>query len=409
MHRVAINIAACCSLMLAGCSQGQNPSPPTSRQAAVTPKITQYRVLISFNGRFGTHPTGSLAQFNKLLFGTATSGSANGQGALFRVNPDGKDDRLLHSFKGGEDGCSPTGGGVFTSRGSSFYGTTTSCGNATKGGLVFSEYAGGNQFHVWHRFDLASDGGNPEGGLLPIGATLYGTTPNGGAHGQGTIYSLDTKTAAFSVLHAFGAVKDAAGPVAALTEFDGKLFGTSRDGGSDGLGLLRFHPRNGAEKVLHSFDGTDGARPTAALLTWGGMLYGLTPRGGLALPPAFFLRSTQRMVTKRSSTTLGMAMQWRRTDRLSSTKTPCTVRPDAGVQMERFRDPSFVTSRQPNHLNEFTSFLGKPDGAHPRGGLLYLNVDRQEQLFGQLPTAATTILGLSSAWFPKEPFALRAV
>jgi uncharacterized repeat protein (TIGR03803 family) len=383
MHRVAVTIAACCSLVLAGCSQGQIPSPPlTSSQAAVTPKITRYRVLLSFNGRFGTHPTGSLAQFNKLLFGTATSGSANGQGALFRVNPDGKDDRLLHSFKGGEGGCTPTGGGVFASRGSSFYGTTTACGNATKGGLVFSEYAGGNQFRVWHVFDLASDGGNPEGGLLPIGSTLYGTTPNGGAHGQGTVYSLDTKTDAFSVLHTFGAVKDAAGPVAALTELDGKLFGTSRDGGSDGVGAVyEFDPRSGTEKVLHSFDGTDGARPTAALLTWGGMLYGVTPRGGVSSAGILFkIDPTNGDETVLYNFGHGDA-----------------IAPDGSLVVHK--DALYGTTRRggangkdfgtvfrytpaTKSFDELYAFAGKPDGAHPRGGLLYLNVDRQEQLFG---------------------------
>jgi uncharacterized repeat protein (TIGR03803 family) len=393
MHRVAINIAACCSLMVAGCSQEQPAPPLMSTQAAVTAKLTRYRVLINFNGRFGTHPTGALAQFNKLLFGTATSGSANGQGALFRLDPDGKNDRLLHSFKGGEHGCKPTGGGVFATRGSFFYGTTTSCGNATEGGLLFSEYAGGNQFHVLHVFDLASDGGNPEGGLLPIGATLYGTTPKGGAHGQGTVYSLDTKTDEFSVLHNFGAGDDAAGPVAALTELDGNLFGTSRNGGSDRLGAVyEFDPRNREEKVLHSFDGTDGARPTAALLRWGGMLYGVTPRGGVSSAGILFkIDPTNGDETVLYNFGQGDA-----------------IAPDGSLIV--YKDALYGTTRRggangkdfgtifrytptTKSFDELYAFSGKPDGGHPRGGLLYLNVDRQDQLFGTTYDGGSADLG----------------
>ncbi len=278
MYRTVV--AVCCGLALASCSQTRVASPfLASPQQTGAPQVDHYRILANFNGPDGSRPRASLDPRNGLLYSTVSDGGKHGMGAVFRVDPGGHP-RLLHDFDGG-DGCTPTGGVTVTS-GNLLFGTTSSCGNATKGGTVYSVYiAAPVRLRTIHKFDLATDGGNPEGTPLRIGTTVYGTTRNGGAGGKGTIYSIDVNTDEFRVLYAFGGDNDAANPVAGLVEVGGKLFGTSEEGGRDRAGTIyEFDPSTGKEKVLHSFDRTDGARPIAALTPSGGVFYGVTHTGG---------------------------------------------------------------------------------------------------------------------------------
>lgn len=378
--------------MAAGCSQAQVASPAVvSNPPATTSKIT-YRLLNSFTGFYGSHPSGTLAQYNLLLFGTAAAGGSANQGALFRLNPDGKDPRPVHSLNGGKDGCEPVGGFVYSDRSRVFYGTAKSCGNSSKGGTVYS-LSVLKTFHVMHAFDPASDGGNPEGGLLVSGTTLYGTTPNGGARGKGTLYSVDINTDVFTVLHAFGAGHDAAQPVSGLIEVGGKLFGTSRDGGLDGSGTVyEFDPRNGDEKVVHSFDGSDGARPTAAVLWWGGMLYGVTPKGGINSAGILFKidpASGDETVLYNfghgdALAPEGALIAYK--DRLyGTTRRGGSNGKDLGT--------IFRYTPAAKSYEELYAFAGKPDGAHPRGGLFFERADRQDQLFGTTYEGGANNLG----------------
>lgn len=161
MNRATVVVAACCSLMVAGCSQGSATLPPMhSTQSAAAPKIARYQVLNNFNGADeGAYPTGSITPWLKLLYGTASDGGKYGFGVIFRARPDGKDNYPLHYFDGKQEGCTPMGGVTFGNRSSVFYGTTKSCGNSTKGGTIWSEHASSRNIEVLHAFDLASDGG----------------------------------------------------------------------------------------------------------------------------------------------------------------------------------------------------------------------------------------------------------
>ncbi|HXB83167.1 MAG TPA: choice-of-anchor tandem repeat GloVer-containing protein [Candidatus Acidoferrum sp.] len=383
MNRAIVVVAACCSLIAAGCSQGPATSPPMhSTQAAVAPKITRYQVLNSFNGTDeGAYPTGSITSWLKLLYGTASGGGKYGFGAIFRARPDGKDNYPLHYFDGKQEGCTPMGGVTFGYRSSIFYGTTKSCGNSTKGGTIWSEHISSRNIEVLHAFDLASDGGNPESAPVQVGDTLYGTTRNGGAHGRGTLYRIDMKTAAFKVVHAFGEGTDAGYPMGGLVELGGKLYGTSYVGGSLRLGTVyEFDPKNDTEEVLHEFNGDDGERPTVPLLSWDGALYGVTPIGGarfagtiFKIDPANGNETTLYNFGNDAFAPDGSLIMWK--DALYGT----TRR---GGKSGKDLGTIFRYTPGTNKFDELYAFGGKPDGAHPRGGLLFLNVDRQDQFFG---------------------------
>jgi uncharacterized repeat protein (TIGR03803 family) len=128
---------------------------------------------------------------------------------------------------------------------------------------------------VLHNFAGGSDGANPAGYIVlnfETGSTLYGTTVNGGAYGQGTLFEVDISTGAEMVLHGFGAPGDGQSPngVALYSPAAGvlTLYGSTTFGGAHGWGtVFSFNLTTGQYTLRYSFtDGPDGAEPESNLL-----------------------------------------------------------------------------------------------------------------------------------------------
>ncbi len=161
--------------------------------------------------------------------------------------------------------------------------------NAAPAGTRF--HAGRARFRVLYRFPgYASDGWNPKASLIDVNGTLYGTTEYGGSgtgcqYGCGTVFSISA-SGTENILHDFTGGSDGAYPVAALTDVDGTLYGTTSSGGSaggcyGGCGTVFSITTSGSETVLHAFSGPpDGAGPKAPLIDANGTLYGTTAAGG---------------------------------------------------------------------------------------------------------------------------------
>ncbi len=104
-----------------------------------------------------------------------------------------------------------------------------------------------------------SDGAYPSAGLILSGNTLYGTTRNGGTNGNGTVFAVNTDGTGFTVLHTFTALvsgtnSDGANPAAGLLLEGGALFGTAQNGGTNGNGSVFGLITNGSVfENLHSF------------------------------------------------------------------------------------------------------------------------------------------------------------
>jgi uncharacterized repeat protein (TIGR03803 family) len=140
---------------------------------------------------------------------------------------------------------------------------------------------------VWS-FGSGADGQNPDAGLIDVNGTLYGTTGNGGSGtlAVGTVFSIDPNTGAETVLYSFCSRQnctDGRGPVAALIDVNGALYGTTSGGGAYTEGnygygtVFSVDPTSGVETVLHSFaGGSDGEMPEAGLIDVNGTLYGTT-------------------------------------------------------------------------------------------------------------------------------------
>jgi uncharacterized repeat protein (TIGR03803 family) len=165
------------------------------------------------------------------------------------------------------------------------YGTTHQ-GGAFQLGTVFKIDLAGVET-VLYSFAGGTDGGEPEAGLIQDAAgNLYGTTHYGGggscSDGCGTVFKLDP-AGVETVLYMFTGNPDGGSPLSNLVEdAAGNLYGTTLYGGSSGKGIVfEVDTATGAETVLHSFRGRDGAAPQAGLVRDAkGNLYGTTPEGG---------------------------------------------------------------------------------------------------------------------------------
>ena len=265
------------------------------------------KVLHSFgNGLDGIEPQASLvldAAGN--LYGTTMAGGLHGWGTAFQLSPqeDGTwKEKLLHSFSYyGSDGAAPVAGLIFDDAGN-LYGTTNSGGIHSQGAVfeLMPRQDGEWTETVLHSFG-GRDGAYPSAGLIfDQAGNLYSTTAGGGIHGLpsgcGTVFELAPKDGGGwteTVLHSFNCISgDGYSPEAGLT-FDaaGNLYGTTVSGGihtcegnSTCGTVFELSPEDGGwrEKIVHSFNGTDGESPSAGLtFDTAGNLYGTTVLGGI--------------------------------------------------------------------------------------------------------------------------------
>jgi uncharacterized repeat protein (TIGR03803 family) len=128
--------------------------------------------------------------------------------------------------------------------------------------------------------------------VIDSGGNLYGTTPAGGATGNGVVFRLSL-VGIETVLHSFCSkplCRDGHSPVAGLhADKHGDLYGTTASGGAQDFGVVfelspPIPPATARkETVLYSFKGgpSDGNDPEADLIADGaGNLYGTTFAGG---------------------------------------------------------------------------------------------------------------------------------
>lgn len=178
------------------------------------------------------------------LYGTTTTGGASSDGTVFKFVPSGNGgtETVLWSFKGGPgDGASPFAGVVVDASGN-IYGTTENGGTQNKG-VVFKLTSSGSTYteSILHSFVL-SDGYFPNAVALKgtnlVGTALYGGPSNAcGKVGCGTIFKVTTTGQQFAVLHAFGN-SDGASPEGPLLVKGAALIGTTVNGGAHGQGTV---------------------------------------------------------------------------------------------------------------------------------------------------------------------------
>lgn len=208
------------------------------------------------------------------MYGTAAAGGANGFGVLFSVNSDGSNYQVLYSFAGGADGATPYAS-VVMGTGTKLYGTTRN-GGASSNGTIFSYDT------LTHTYLKAADftganGAHPTGDLIFFNNKFYGLAPFGGSSGKGTIFSYDPSTGTLSDVYD---LTNSTGthPYGNITVYRGLLYFVNSLGGTGGGGTIDvFDPANSACTVLYNFSGD--FTPHSGLVVIDSLMYGTVVGG----------------------------------------------------------------------------------------------------------------------------------
>lgn len=242
----------------------------------------------------GAQPIAKLIVVGDTLYGTTSIGGVEGSGTIFRISTNGADYTVLKAFSRiphtasqpitNADGARPGAGLVFS--GGFLYGTTD-WGGILGGGTVFKVNTNGAAFAVIKYLPSSddypysnADGARPQADLNISGDVIYGTTTQGGTNGVGTLFRLKTDGAGFTVLKHFSQ-EDGWGSHSGVLLNGRMLFGTTYNGGSGGLGVIYRLNTNGTEfRLLKEFSPLDypwqGAHPLGGLAIIGSTLYGTT-------------------------------------------------------------------------------------------------------------------------------------
>ena len=291
----------------------------------------------------GSEPAGALLQVaSGALYGTTSAGGSGGQGTVFRIDTAGSL-TTVHAFTGSEGGW-PFSALTQASDGL-LYGTTRGGGSANSGTVFRLDSL--DEVTVIHSFDTEIDGGYPCASLIQaVDGLLYGTTAGPGsgygAYGSGTIFRIslagDFSTlynfegtgvvqprtamiqasngkvygttnaspvgssitpgsafrfegdAAITVLHTFAWSSEGASPIAAVTQAaDGRIYGSTTEGGLNNLGTLWRREPDGSVTTLHNFTGPEGAAPQRIMESTEGAFYGSALGGGWGAGTLFTL------------------------------------------------------------------------------------------------------------------------
>ena len=172
---------------------------------------------------------------------------------------------LLHAFAPLGNGTNSDGifpFGALAASGGVLYGTTFN-GGANSNGTVFAVNKDGTSFTNLHVFAIRggpvhtnADGGWPGGGVIVSGNTLYGTTGLAGPALRGTIFAMKTDGTGFTNLHVFSGGSDGSSTLAGLVLSSNRLYGASQGGGANAYGMLFGMNTDGSAYTnLHSFPG----------------------------------------------------------------------------------------------------------------------------------------------------------
>jgi|SRR5580692_1037116 uncharacterized repeat protein (TIGR03803 family) len=305
-----------------GCGTVYQMQPPRSKRGAWTEKV-----LYSFKGgKDGQLPQGELV-FDRAgnIYGATQYGGGYGScnapfyqhcGTVFEVSPPkvkgGKwTEKVLYSFKSGQDGANPNGGLVFDRKGA-IYGTTIFGGGNNRMckadlgvgcGTLFKLSPSSKNPGTWnqatlYRFQAGKDGAAPNGGLAwDSKGALYGTTFVGGSE-NGTVFRFDPPVQGKGnwiehLLFVFQSCgdKDGCSPwVGPTFGPGGDMYATAGGGASDGGIVFRMKPpkTSGGSwsfAPVYSFHGSpDGFGPGGIALSGEGTIYGVTEYGGTGQP-----------------------------------------------------------------------------------------------------------------------------
>ena len=204
--------------------------------------------------------------------GGAVNFCFQGCGTVFRMSPSGAVTTLYNfcSENGCVDGSNPEGALVQGTDGNlygpTFFGGASNACPTLGCGTVFKITPAG-VLTTLVSFNLTNGASAAAGLVQGRDGNFYGTTEGGGADDIcqtfvcGTVFKI-TQRGAVTTLHTFTypGTSDGLQPSAALVlATDGSFYGTTAEGGANGDGTVFRITPDGSFTLLHSFDGTDGS------------------------------------------------------------------------------------------------------------------------------------------------------
>ena len=207
---------------------------------------------------------GHVALSEATVYCVASAGGVSNLGTVFKVNTDGTGFAVIKQFTNAPaEGANPWGGMVCS--GATLYGTTVN-GGSNDYGVVFSIGVNGEDYTVLKHFTY--DASHPQGSLVLSGPTLYGTA-------AGALFKLNTNGSGYTVIH------QGPGSSAGLVLSGTNLYGT-HDGASYGYpgAVFKINTDGSGYTVLKELNWIDAARPNPDLVLAGDVLFGTTQAGG---------------------------------------------------------------------------------------------------------------------------------
>ena len=251
------------------------------------PDGTEFTKVLDFNDSItGGYPLGSLLLDGSHLCGVTQGGGVNNNGTIFKIQPDGTLYSRLFDFADQKAEGRPHG--ALISDGSFFYGMAE-VGGANGDGAIFKIKPDGTGYTKLLDFDDTITGRYPRGELVSDGTSLYGMTNGGGIHGFGTIFKIQPDGTAFTKLFDFDSINGIY-PTGALY-YDGTyLYGMAWYGGINHKGtIFKILPDGTGFSKLLDFNDTTGVNPfDGSLISDGTYLYGMTSGDGVAAKGTIF-------------------------------------------------------------------------------------------------------------------------
>jgi uncharacterized repeat protein (TIGR03803 family) len=194
-----------------------------------------------------------------------------------------------------------------------FYGVTVA-GGLYGWGTVFKISPAG-KLTTLHSFcaqligDTCTDGESPESQMVEINGKLYGTTPDGGAYTDcgfsscGTVFTI-AANGAFATLYTFCSLPncaDGSNPNGLIEGANGNLYGVTTNGGTNNEGTIFEITPDGVLTTVYTFcslpNCADGSWPTGVIPAADGNFYGGTWRGGAYADGTLFKATSQGALT----------------------------------------------------------------------------------------------------------------
>ncbi|MEP6949129.1 MAG: choice-of-anchor tandem repeat GloVer-containing protein [Ginsengibacter sp.] len=268
---------------------GQTDDPGYGVLFSFDPSSSTYAIVKNFDSTDGISPHGHLIQASDgKLYGMTSDGGSSSNGVIFSFDPSDSTYTKLKDFDNANGG-KPNGSLIQASNGK-LYGMTSYGGT---GDIIYGNFKGAGIIFSLDSpsfiYTTLKDFGNDEEGNMvsarmvqASNGKLYGMTVAGGSNGVGVIFSLDPSSSTYTKLKDFDVTKGNNPYGSLIQASDGKLYGMTFNGGNRDSGVIfSFDPSSSIYTKLKDFNNTDGGRPYGSLLQAGnGKLFGMTTAGG---------------------------------------------------------------------------------------------------------------------------------